>query len=184
MIENEENSEQDLALVKGCLEDDRTAQEALYRKYAPQMYGVCMNYAKDRDQAMDFLQDGFIEVYRKIESYRGEGALGGWIRRVIIYRTIDALRKEKRYQEVIRLAEHEQEVLPEDFELDNVQNGIDKIRELVDTLPGKAALVLKLYVLEGLTHQEIAEYLEISVGTSKSQLNRARTLLKASLQSE
>ncbi len=184
MKSDQKNTTEDQELVKGCLEDDRTAQEKLYRKYAPQMYAVCLNYASDRDQAMDFLQDGFIEVFRKINNYRAEGALGGWIRRLIIYKTIDALRKEKRYQEIIRLAEQEQEVIPEEFELPNIKNGTQRIRELVDELPGKAALVLKLYVLEGLTHQEIAEYLEISVGTSKSQLNRARTLLKASLQGE
>lgn len=171
-------------LVDGCLNDDRGIQEQLYRKFAPQMYSVCLNYAVNRDQAMDFLQDGFMEVFRKIHNYRFEGELGGWIRKVIIFKTIDALRKEKRYQEIIQLAAAEQDVFTEEFELQEISEDKEKIRELVNQLPGKAALVLKLYVLEGLTHKEIAEYLEISEGTSKSQLNRARMLIKLQLAGE
>tara|TARA_B100000508_G_scaffold130740_1_gene118346 strand:- start:54962 stop:55522 length:561 start_codon:yes stop_codon:yes gene_type:complete len=177
--------EQDRALVKGCLEDDRKAQEELYKKFAKQMYVVCKRYARDRDEAMDFLQEGFIEVFRKLHRYRFEGPLGGWIRRVIVYKTIDALRKENRYQEVAREFDAELKTEAQTFELENVKElKADRVRNLVNELPGKAGLVLKLFALEGLSHKEIAEYLDITIGTSKSQLNRARTLLKEALESE
>lgn len=177
--------EQERALIQGCLEDDRKAQEELYRKFAKQMYVVCKRYARDRDEAMDFLQEGFIEVFKKLHKYRFEGPIGGWIRRVIVYKTIDALRKENRYQEVAREFDAELQTDAQSFELENVNElRADRVRTLVDELPGKAGLILKLFALEGLSHKEIAEYLDITVGTSKSQLNRARTLLKQALESE
>lgn len=172
-------------LVEGCLNDDRKFQKELYKRFAKQMYVVCKRYARDRDEAMDFLQEGFIEVFRKLSSYRFEGSLGGWIRRVIVYKTIDELRKENRYQEIAREFESELHTDAHSFELENTGKlNADRIRDLVNELPGKAGLVLKLFALEGLSHKEIAEYLEISEGTSKSQLNRARTLLKVALERE
>ncbi|MBD3637021.1 MAG: sigma-70 family RNA polymerase sigma factor [Crocinitomicaceae bacterium] len=171
-------------LVQKCIEDDRRYQEALYRKFAKKMFNVCKRYAADNDEAMDFLQEGFIEVFKKLKNFRFEGSLEGWVRRVIIFKTIDALRKEKRYQAVISDADVELQTEALEYEILNNYNRAEKIRELVNQLPGKAGLVLKLFVIEGLTHKEIAEHLEISEGTSKSQLNRARTLLKASLKGE
>lgn len=168
-------------LVKKCLEDDRKYQEALYRSFAPKMYSVCKYYTRDRDEAMDFLQEGFIMVFRSLHKYRFDGSFEGWIRRVIVFRTIDLLRKQKRYDEVVALYGEEQVVEDEEFELEATGITGDRIRELVNELPEKASLVLKLFAIEGLTHQEIAENLGISVGTSKSQLNRARKLLKESL---
>lgn len=178
--ENIEITEENL--VKGCIEDDRKYQEQLYKRYAKKMFVVCKSFARDRDEAMDFLQEGFIEVFRKLSDYRFEGSLEGWVRRVIVYKSIDKLRQEKRYQEVVRDFDEKGVSLPEEFELESAKNDNQKkIRELVNQLPGKAGLILKLYVLEGLTHKEIAEHLEISEGTSKSQLNRARKLLKVAL---
>ncbi|UKN01286.1 sigma-70 family RNA polymerase sigma factor [Paracrocinitomix mangrovi] len=186
MDNNFENIEflDDRFLVQKCIEDDRRYQEALYRKFAKKMFQVCKRYARDNDEAMDFLQEGFIEVFKKLENYRFEGSLEGWVRKVIVFRTIDVLRKEKRYQEIIGELDAELHVEAEEFELLSGQTTAERLRELVNQLPGKAGLVLKLFVIEGLTHPEIAEHLEISIGTSKSQLNRARTLIKASLKSE
>ncbi len=186
MSSNLKNIEQldEKILIQKCIEDDRLYQEALYRKFAKKMFQVCKRYTGDSDEAMDFLQLGFIEVFSKLKNYRFEGSLEGWIRRVITFKTIDALRKEKRYQEVIGELDIELQVEAEEFELWDKQTNAERLRELVNQLPGKAALVLKLFVIEGLTHNEIAEHLDISVGTSKSQLNRARTLLKASLKNE
>lgn len=171
-------------LVKKCIEDDRKYQEALYRNYAPKMYSVCKYYTRDRDEAMDFLQEGFIMVFRNLHKYRHEGSLEGWIRRVIVFRTIDLLRKQKRYDEVIALYKEDEIYENEEFEIETKGIIGDRIRELVNKLPEKARLVLKLFAIEGLSHQEISESLGISVGTSKSQLNRARKLLKESLSNE
>lgn len=172
----------DETLIKGCINDERKYQEILYKKYAKKMFLVCKSYARDRDEAMDFLQEGFIEVFKKLENYRFEGSLEGWVRRVVVFKSIDRLRKEKRYQEVLRAYDEKGVSAPVEFELEEASsNSKSKIRELVNELPGKAGLILKLFVLEGLTHKEIAEHLEISEGTSKSQLNRARSLLKTAL---
>ena len=183
MSKKESNIElySDEELVKGCINDDRFYQEMLYRKFAPSMYQVCMNYANSRDEAMEYLQNGFISVYNDIHKFRNEGALGGWIRRVIVYRTIDALRKEKRYQEVISDFDAPVQNDPEEFEFDTSKEKMQKLVSIVNELPVKAGLVLKLYAIEGYTHQEIAEILEITVGTSKSQLNRARALVKEAI---
>ncbi len=168
-------------LVEGCLKDDRKFQELLYKRFAPKMYGVCKNYAESRDEAMDFLQEGFISVFANLHRYRFEGSLEGWIRRIIVRRAIESIRKKKRYLEVINDANHPIHTEAEEYEIPNVKVGAEKVRELVKTLPEKAALVLKLYVLEGYTHAEISEITGVSIGTSKSQLNRARKLLKEAL---
>lgn len=168
----------DEELVKGCLQDKRNFQEALYRKYADQMYGVVMMYAKDSDQAADILQDSFINVFRNLNKFRFESPLGGWIRRIVVNKAIEHLRKEKRKQEVIE----DLGVSSTPF-LDDILDQINakEIVRLVNDLPAKAAMILKLYSIEGYKHHEIAEMLEISEGTSKSQLNRARALLKEKL---
>ena len=80
-------------LVTKCIEDDRLYQEAFYKKFAPKMYAVCKNYAESRDEAMDFLQDGFVSVFNNLHKYRFEGSLEGWVRKIIVFRTIEALRR-------------------------------------------------------------------------------------------
>ena len=176
------NPEDEKALIQGCLEDNRRYQETFYRKFASKMYGVCKSYAKDRDEAMEFLQEGFITVFKSLGNYRFEGSLEGWVRRVIVFKTIDLLRQRQRYEEVIRDHQYDLQDYEEahEFEL-NAAFGTQRIRAFVNELPGKAQLVLKLYVLEGLTHAEIAASLGISQGTSKSQLSYARALLKKRL---
>ncbi len=173
------NNEQ--LLVEKCIEDNRLYQEAFYRKFAPKMYGVCKNYTNNRDEAMDFLQDGFISVFNNLHKFRFEGSLEGWVRKIIVYRIIETLRRKKRYNEVLLDTEKELIVEPEDFEIETKNTTAQKIKELVNNLPQKAALILKLYVIEGFTHAEIAEITGVSIGTSKSQLNRARKLIKEGL---
>ena len=167
-------------LIQKCIEDDRLHQEAFYKKFAPKMYAVCKNYADSGDEAMDFLQDGFISVFNNLHKYRFEGSLEGWVRKVIVFRTIEAIRRKKRYKEVLSEIEPES-VEQEEFELENTNVSAEKIRNLVNNLPEKAGLVIKLYAIEGFTHSEIAEIMGVSIGTSKSQLNRARQLLKEGL---
>lgn len=168
----------DEELVKGCLQDKRDFQESLYRKYADQMYSVVMMYAKDSDDAADILQDCFIHVFRKLDTFRFESPLGAWIRRIAINKSIEHFRKNKRKREFIEDFSFQE--LPK---MDGILERIhaNEIVRLVNDLPAKAAMVLKLYAIEGYKHQEIAEMLDISEGTSKSQLNRARALLHQKL---
>lgn len=176
------NTNNEQLLVEKCIEDNRLYQEAFYKKFAPKMYSVCKNYAENRDEAMDFLQDGFISVFNNLHKFRFEGSLEAWVRRVIVYKTIETLRRKKRYNEVLSKVDNIEYTEPEEYELENVKTPFEKIRELVNNLPKKAGLILKLYAVEGYTHAEIAEITGVSIGTSKSQLNRARRLIKEALQ--
>ena len=168
----------DEELIRGCSKDKRDFQEALYRKYADQMYNVVMMYAKDADAAADILQEAFIHVFRKLDTFRFESPLGAWIRKIVVNKALEHFRREKRKNEIIEdLGTQEISII--DGVLDQI-NAQDIVR-LVNQLPAKAAMILKLYAIEGYQHNEIASMLEISEGTSKSQLNRARTLLKEKL---
>jgi len=163
-------------LVERCIANERQYQEILYRKYADQMYSVCLSYNKDEDAACDILQDSFIKVFRKLEQFNFESSLKGWIRRIIINTALDQYRKQKRHEE--KLESYTQVAISP--RIGNVLDEIDAqdLIALVNKLPSRAALVLKLYAVEGYNHKEIAEKLAISEGTSKSQLHRARALLK------
>ncbi len=167
-------------LVGACVSNNREAQEALYRKFADSMFSVCKYYTDDRDEACDFLQEGFIMVFRKLDRFKNEGSLEGWIRRIVVTTALQAIRKKKAFQEHYDLIRIEQEVAnTEEETIESTQPA--EIIKWVNELPKKAGLILKLYAIEGYTHAEISEILDVSVGTSKSQLNRARTLLKAKI---
>mgnify|MGYP006283374131 CR=1 FL=1 len=169
----------DEELIEGCRNHDRKFQELLYEKYAKKMYGICLSYAKDRTMAQEILQDGFIKVFNKINGFRKEGSLEGWIRRIITNTALDHLRKKsKLYEFFDENSEVEEERLDNSI-LDNIH--ADGIFKLIKQLPEGAKAVFNLYAVEGYTHREIAEKLEITEGTSKSQFKRARSLLKALL---
>tara|TARA_Y100001934_G_C12059521_1_gene634647 strand:- start:30 stop:581 length:552 start_codon:yes stop_codon:yes gene_type:complete len=166
---------EDKDLIEGCLKNDRLYQEALYRKFADTMYRVAWTYAKDDDEAADILQDGFINCFRNLHRYKFEGSFEGWIRRIIVNKALEYYRSKRRKEEVTREYYERQE-----HSTDDLLSGI-QARELigmVNHLPDKAAMVLKLYAIEGYAHREIADLMGISEGTSKSQLNRARGLLR------
>ena len=169
-------SEQEL--VTNCIAGHRQSQELLYRKYADQMYTVCLSYCKDEDEACDILQEGFIKIFRKIDQYKKENSLRAWIRRVMVNTALDHYRKQKRHEAKIesyyQITESVSKVSNNVLE----QISLKELIKLVNELPTKAAMVLKLYAIEGYAHKEIAAKLNISEGTSKSQLHRARGLLK------
>ncbi len=169
----------DSELIQGCRNNDRRYQELLYRKYAKKMYGICMSYAKDRSMAQEILQDGFVKVFKKIDSFKEQGSLEGWIRRVITNTALDHLRqKSKLYEFIDDNREVEEERLDNSI-LDKIN--ADGILNMIGQLPEGAKAVFNLYAVEGYSHKEIAEKLEITEGTSKSQFKRARNLLKTLL---
>jgi RNA polymerase sigma-70 factor (ECF subfamily) len=169
----------DSELIQGCRDNDRKYQELLYRKYAKKMYGICMSYAKDRSMAQEILQDGFVKVFKKIDTFKEQGSLEGWIRRIITNTALDYLRqKSKLYEFIDDNKEVEEERLDNSI-LENIN--ADGIFKLIGQLPEGAKAVFNLYAVEGYSHKEIAEKLEITEGTSKSQFKRARSLLKSLL---
>lgn len=166
-------------LINRCLNNDRSAHEQLYNLHSDKMFSVCMYYAKNRDEACDFLQDGYITVFGKLHLFQFKGSLEGWIRRIMVNTALSHIRKNKKVFDLFTSVETLPEHTEDNFDLDEIPP--KKIIKLVNELPLKASLVLKLFSLEGYSHQEIAEKLDISIGTSKSQLNRARSLLKKAL---
>jgi RNA polymerase sigma factor (sigma-70 family) len=174
---NKEIDERDL--ISRCLNNERSAHEQLYKMHSNKMFSVCMYYASNRDEACDFLQDGYLTVFSKLHLFNFKGSLEGWIRRVIVNTALSHIRKNKKTFDLFTSVEEIPDYVEEDHDLDQIP--AKNIIKLVNNLPSKAGLVLKLFSIEGYTHQEISEKLEISVGTSKSQLNRARTLLKSAI---
>ncbi len=166
-------SEKDI--LQGCRKNKRQYQEILYRKYAARMYGICMSYAGNRDMAQDMLQDAFVKVYRKIRDFNMEGSLEGWIRRIVANTAIDHLRKNQRQRNYIRETDELPDTAYEPEVLEDMK--AQDVLKLVARLPEGARIIFNLFALEGYTHKEIAEKMNISEGTSKSQFNRARKML-------
>lgn len=165
-------------LVKGCQQGTPRFQRALYQQYHRKMFGVCLRYTDNEDDAQDILQEGFIKVFKHIKSFRSQGSLEGWIRRIIIHTSIEHYRRNSRYF----MADID-EARNVSLDVDVLSNlGRQEVLGLIQQLPVGYRTVFNLYVIEGYTHQEISLMLNISVGTSKSQLSRAKAILKEKIQ--
>jgi RNA polymerase sigma factor (sigma-70 family) len=163
-----------------CKSNDRQAQSELYNLFASKMYALCLRYARDQDEANDMLQNGFIKVFRKCEMYEGKGSLEGWIRRVMVNTAIESLRKNKiQFLSTDQLTAREME-----FSSTASLNHLDykDLLNIIKRLPMGYRTVFNLYAIEGYNHKEISEMLNISEGSSKSQLSRARNWLKERIQ--
>ena len=162
-------------LISGCINGDRKMQRELYERYSAKMFGVCLRYAGSTEEAEDILQEGFIKVFRKIGSYRGEGSFEGWIRRIFVNTAIEQFRRKTYMQPITEREENSVEATYLSV-LDNLAE--KDIVKLVQQLSPGYRTVFNMYVVEGYTHRQIAESLGISEGTSKSQLSRAKIILQ------
>jgi len=162
------------SILQGCINGKKLHQELLYTKYAPAMFAICLRYASDYHTAEDLLQEGFIKVFGKINSFRGEGSFEGWMKRVFINTSIEYFRKSSTYRFVKLDEGYQVKISPKATE----KLFRDDLIEVIQTLPSGYRNVFNLYVIDGYNHNEIANLLNISVGTSKSQLARARNSLK------
>jgi len=162
-------------LVKDCIKEKPVAQRQLYDHFAPLMLGVCYRYTKSVGDAEDVLQEGFIKVFRHLSTYKFDGELGGWIRRIMVTTALNYLKKNKRYREEMVFAE--MPLHPVSSENPQVLLDARQLGELIRQLPTGFQTIFNLYAIEGYTHVEIGELLGISDGTSKSQYARARYLL-------
>ena len=165
----------DSDLIRGCMESDRRMQEELYRRFSPRMYAVCLRYAGNAEEAEDILQEGFIKVFKKLDSFRNEGSFEGWIRRIFVNTAIEHFRRKKY---LLPVTEKEENTIEGKYTsvLDDL--GAKDIMALVQELSPGYRTVFNMYVVEGYTHKEIADQLGISEGTSKSQLSRAKVILQ------
>lgn len=163
-------------MLAGCIRNNANAQEALYNRFSPRMLGVCYRFAKNREDAEDMLQEGFIKVFTQIHQYRNEGALEGWIRRIIVHTCINILKKNKKFSDSVDIIHASsvhvnQEVIPSIMQAKQVV-------ECIRTLPIGYRTVLNLYAIEGYSHKEIAGMLDIEESTSRSQYTRAKAMLE------
>lgn len=167
-------------MLAGCLRNNAAAQEALYNRFSPRMLGVCYRFAKNREDAEDMLQEGFIKVFTQIHQYRNEGALEGWIRRIIVHTCINIIKKNKKFSDSVDIAyangiHVKEELIPSILQAKQVV-------ECIRLLPIGYRTVLNLYAIEGFSHKEISLMLEIEESTSRSQYTRAKAMLKEILQ--
>lgn len=167
----------DQELVSGILRGSPAHQLALYKQYSVPMFRVLLRFSRDKSEAEDMLQDGFVRVFRDIAQYRGEGALGGWIRRIMVNTALSHLRKQKDFvKDVPDFAPYEAKFhTDEDFAS---QLDAQTLMGYLQKLPPGYRAVFNLYAVDGYSHEEIAEQLNITVGTSKSQLFKAREYIK------
>lgn len=162
----------DEQILEAILREDASAQRLLYEKFARKMFGVCLRYTKQREEAEDLLQEGFIKVFQKMSSYKAEGSLEGWIRRVMVNVALDHIRKQKMlWTELSDVMEEGDEPV-----IGNEIGAAELMAEL-QKLPLGYKTVFNLHAIEGYSHKEIGEMLGISEGTSKSQYSRARNQL-------
>ena len=162
-------------MIEECVSGNVRAQETLYRMLAPKMFGVCLRYSKDSTEAEDNLQEGFIKVFTYIKNFRNEGSLEGWVRKIMVNVSLEKFRKQNLIYPVEDMSV---------FESKNYSNDIieritaDELIELIQELPPRYRMVFNLFVMEGMNHKEIAELMQITEGTSKSNLARAKDIMK------
>lgn len=165
-------------LIKQCLEGSRVAQKSLYDQYSKMMYGLCVRYSSNADEAKDILQDGFIKVFSKLNQFGFNGSFEGWLKRIFINTALEYYRANKNHMYHSDV-ENAMDKPHNDFALEQISR--KEILEVMGRLAPGYRNVLNLYVIEGYSHAEIGEMLGISEGTSKSQLNRARAQLQVML---
>lgn len=161
-------------LIKNCIKQDAQAQSQLYKQYASKLFSLCLKYSKNYAEAEDNLHDAFITVFSKIDQYNNKGSFEGWLKRIAINTSL------QRYRENVGVYDIVDEGNIEDVSVDinDKDLSIDFLLGLIQELPDRYRLVFNLYVLDGYTHVEISELINISIGTSKSNLARARLILK------
>lgn len=161
-------------LIKKAINNNREAQHILYELHAPKMLSVCRYYIKDLQHAEEAMLNGFYKVFSNLKSFKGEGSFEGWIRRIMTRESISFLRKHKQIEFPV------EEIVFKNECINNIKSDIDvaEIQQLIDALPEGYKMVFVLYSIEGYKHQEIAQMLSITEGTSKSQLFKARNMLQ------
>jgi len=163
-------------MLQGCLNNLASAQEALYNRFSPRMLGVCYRYARNREDAEDMLQEGFIKVYSQIHQFRGTGALEGWIRRIIVHTCINVIKRNKKFSDSVDLV-HASSIQINENNIPSILQA-KQVVECIRLLPIGYRTVLNLYAIEGFSHKEIGAILDIEESTSRSQYTRARALLE------
>ena len=176
MLRIHQQTEEDL--IEKCRKGDVKAQKEIYERYSPRMYGVCLRYMKDRHTAEDILITGFMKVYDHLHQFKFEGSFEGWVRRIIVNEALSHIRKNKNFY-----LEKDIEVVETMTDFDTSGNKLEQedLLKMISELPEGYRTVFNMYAIEGYSHKEISSQLGINENTSKSQLSRARAMLRNQL---
>jgi len=168
--------EQETKLIQRCINGDRQSQSQLYRLFAQRMLGVCMRYSKNREEAEEILQEGFLQVFRSLHSFKQAGSFEGWIRKIMVNCAIKHFRSRSKLNPVINI----ESVVERQCDDDDALGSLSKkeLLQMVQSLSPAYRMIFNLYVFEGMKHREIAEQLGISEGTSKSNFFDAKIILQ------
>lgn len=164
----------DSQLIEQSLKHNRKAQQLLYNKYAPRMLSLCAYYIKDLQQCEEVMLNGFFKVFTKLDQFSNTGSFEGWIRKIMVWESISYLRTQKKLV-LIDTIENYESIVENEIEL---SIAVEDLQLYINELPNGSKVVFNLYVIEGYKHGEIAEMLQITEGTSKTQLSRARKALQ------
>ncbi len=170
----------DSQLIKQSLQNNRQAQKLLYEKFSPKMLSLCAYYIKDLQQAEEVMLNGFLKVFTKLKQYSNKGSFEGWIRKIMVFECISYLRKKNKliFTDQIELFE---KIVENEVEL---TIAVEDLHNYIDALPEGCKVIFNMYVIEGYKHAEIAEILNVSIGTTKTQLYRARKALQDMISSK
>ncbi len=175
----------DKQLIEGCSAGKRRYQNRLYSRYSRQLMAICLRFAKNRTDAEDILQEGFVKIFSKIDDYKFEGSFEGWLKRIVINTAITHYTKNKKNDVQTDIDDLEDRIAgdaPSYHETEKGHSREKALMKLIQELPEGYRMVFNLYVFEGYTHAEIAELLDVSENTSKSQLSKARKYLRKRLE--
>jgi len=163
-------------LVQRVLKGEKAAQKHLFDKFAPQMMTVCNRYSNSQDQAADMLQEGFITVFQKLTQFDGRGSLAGWVRRIMVNSALNVLRKEKKFafSEEVETATGIESNMTDAIS----QMAFEEVSSLIQKMPTGYRTVFNMYAIEGYSHKEIANHLNVSESTSKTQYRKAKLYLQ------
>jgi RNA polymerase sigma-70 factor (ECF subfamily) len=164
-------------LIENCKIDDTKAQSELYKLFSSKLFAICLKYSRSYVEAEDNLQDAFITIFDKIEQYKNKGSFEGWLKRITVNTALQRYRNEKVFDIL-----NENTIEDVELEVEDSAVSIDYLLQIIQELPNRYRLVFNLYVLDGYSHKEIANMLNINIGTSKSNLARARQILKQTIE--
>jgi len=166
-------------LIEGCKKNNRKCQEVLYMKYFDKMYKMCFRYLKEEEATLDVLNTGFLKVFEKIDSFRAKGSFEGWVRRIIYHSMVEHFRSQRSYQKFIVLEPDESHPNTKNVPASALEElYYEELLELLAELPPKSALVFRMHAIEGYSHREIGNELNMSENTSKWYLAKARKELQ------
>ncbi|WP_027126195.1 RNA polymerase sigma factor [Gelidibacter mesophilus] len=164
-------------LIISCKKNDAKAQSQIYKLFSSKLFSLCLKYSKNYAEAQDNLQDAFVTIFKKMDQFSHKGSLEGWMKRITINTALQRYRSVGVFDLV-----NEAQIEDVEVEIDEETISLDFLLGIIQELPDRYRLVFNLYVLDGYSHQEVAEMLDISTGTSKSNLSRARMILKEKIE--